>query len=467
MDQFSGCHMVALPYPSRGHVNSMMNVCRLLSSTNNGLFITFVVTKEWLGLIASDATPPNVRLQSIPNVIPSEFIRAADYVTFMEAVYTKMEAPFELLLDRLELPAHVILADTFLSWAVTVGNRRNIPVASFWPMSPSVFSIFYHFDLLLSNGHFPVDISERGDEQVDYIPGVSSLRLIDLPLLFHGKEENIRKRFQGAVSFVTKAKCLLLASFYHLESHSCDTLKENLPIPVLNVGPCIPYMTLQGIPPTWVQAQAKAQVLTTRVVHYHSWLNSQPKGSVLYVALGSYIMVSSEQMEEMAKGLQASGVRFLWAARDNNRHLQEMCGEMGLVVPWCDQLKVLCHSSVGGFLTHCGWNSTMDGIFAGLIMLTFPLSAEQCTNSKLIVQDFKIGFKLKSVTDSVVRREEISRGAKRLMELEGDETKELRRRARELQMACKRSIEIGGSTYSSLRSLLEMFHNSQGCPVKT
>ena len=64
------------------------------------------------------------------------------------------------LLDQLEPPVTVIMADTFLYWAVGVGNRRNIPVASFWPMSPSMFTIIQHVDLLVKNGHFPSDSGE-------------------------------------------------------------------------------------------------------------------------------------------------------------------------------------------------------------------------------------------------------------------------------------------------------------------
>jgi hypothetical protein len=79
--------------------------------------------------------------------------------TFFEAFFKKMEAPFERLLDRLDLPAAVIVAHTNLFWAVGVGCRRNILVASFWPSSASVFAFFQHFDLLAQNRHFPVDIS--------------------------------------------------------------------------------------------------------------------------------------------------------------------------------------------------------------------------------------------------------------------------------------------------------------------
>ena len=155
----SPCHLVAMPYPARGHINPLMNFCKLLLSNNTGILVTFVVTEEWLALIASDPKPDNIVLRSIPNVVPSEFTRANDHLGFMEAVMTKMEAPFEELLRRLQPPPTAIVADTFLYWAVVVGIRRNIPVASFWTMSASMFSVLYHHHLLEQNGHYPVNLS--------------------------------------------------------------------------------------------------------------------------------------------------------------------------------------------------------------------------------------------------------------------------------------------------------------------
>ncbi|KAJ6692276.1 CYANOHYDRIN BETA-GLUCOSYLTRANSFERASE-RELATED [Salix purpurea] len=155
-------HVVAIPYPGRGHVNPLMNFCNILASKQPDTLVTFVVTEEWLGLISSSSnnSPSNLQFGSIPNVIPSELVRNADPIGFVGAALTKMEAPFEELLDRFRQPLRptLIVTDAFLFWAIGVGNRRNIPVASFFPMSSTVFSVFYHFDLLAQHGHFPVDL---------------------------------------------------------------------------------------------------------------------------------------------------------------------------------------------------------------------------------------------------------------------------------------------------------------------
>ncbi|RWR76048.1 UDP-glycosyltransferase 87A1 [Cinnamomum micranthum f. kanehirae] len=151
MDTTSVVHVVALPYPDRGHINPMMKLCKLLASSDENLLITFVVMEEWLG----SYMPPNIRLLSIPNVIPSEQVPGDDFLGFIEVACTKMEEPFQGMLERHELNVGCIMANTYMQWAVLVGKRWNIAVPSLWTMSPSVLSIYYHFDLLSSHGHLP------------------------------------------------------------------------------------------------------------------------------------------------------------------------------------------------------------------------------------------------------------------------------------------------------------------------
>lgn len=157
------CHVVAMPYPGRGHINPMMILCKRLVRRDPNLQVTFVLTEEWLGFIGSEQKPDRVRFVTLPNVIPSELVRANDFIGFVDAVFTKLEEPFERLLDRLNPPPvpppAIIIADTYVVWAVGVGIRRNIPVASLWTMSATILSLFLHSDLLASHGHFPVDPS--------------------------------------------------------------------------------------------------------------------------------------------------------------------------------------------------------------------------------------------------------------------------------------------------------------------
>ncbi|KAL3828906.1 hypothetical protein ACJIZ3_017708 [Penstemon smallii] len=443
-DPIKTSHVVAVPYPGRGHINPMMNLCKLLTNSQPDLQITFVITEEWLGLIGSEDKPPTIRFQTIPNVLPSELNRAADMLSFVGATQTKMAEPFERLLDRLGAHVNLIIADTFLNWAVDVGNRRNIPVASLWPMPAAAFSVFYHFDLLVRNGDHPFEVSEKGEERVDYIPGISSIRLMDIPTIAYMKDLRLFHLALQIFPNVSKAQYLLSTSIYELEPQAINALKQEFSFPVYTFGPTIPYLNFEPS-------------RENNHDHYFQWLNSQPQNSVLYVSLGSFLSVSSAQMDEIADGLRESGVNFLWVARGEATRLQERCGDKGKVVPWCEQLKVLCHSSVGGFWTHCGWNSTVECVYAGVPIIAFPIMMDQTTNRKLIVEDWGIGLDAKRDLRSgeLLMSGEIAEIVKKFMDLESDERKEMCGRAKELQKKTKGAIMDGGSSKTNLDSFLK------------
>ncbi|KAJ0764817.1 putative UDP-glucuronosyl/UDP-glucosyltransferase, UDP-glycosyltransferase family [Helianthus annuus] len=173
----------------------------------------------------------------------------------------------------------------------------------------------------------------------------------------------------------TRAKCLVLTTTYELEGDAVDEIVNDTFIPVYVLGPNIPYF--RSLP-------SSSQSTT----YYYSWLESKPPGSVLYISLGSLVRVSNNQIAEILAGLKQSGVTFLWAAGGETTSLlsDDDYGRDGLVVEWCDQLRVLLHSSVGGFMSHCGWNSTKESLFSGVPLLTFPLQGDEAFNSKLICE---------------------------------------------------------------------------------
>ncbi|KAK4274860.1 hypothetical protein QN277_018028 [Acacia crassicarpa] len=451
-------HVVVMPYPGRGHINPLMHLCNILLSKNSNILFTVVVTEEWHCIIGSDPKPHNIRLRTIPNVIPSEHGRGNDVAAFIDAVMTKMEAPFEHLLDQLDPPPTFIVYDSYLFWVVGVGNRRNIPVASFYPMSASFFSVMYHHHLLEQNGHYPVNLSENGDERVDYVPGLSPTRLADFPL--NDGSLKTRKMLYWALKdhqWALKAQYLLFPSILELESQVIHALKSVSSIPIYTIGPVIPYL--------------KHNPSSTTTNHendhtYLKWLDTQPSGSVLYISQGSFLSASTAQLEEIVAGLRASGVRFLWIAREESLKLNETLGDLGLVLPWCDQLRVLSHSAIGGFWSHCGWNSTREGAFCGVPFLTFPMFMDQPLNSKLIVEDWNIGWRVKKEVkeDVLVTRDEVAGLVKRFMDLNSEEGKEMRKRTREVQQICQFAVAEGGSSETNINAFLrDLLQSGKPC----
>ncbi|XP_028768881.1 UDP-glycosyltransferase 87A1 [Neltuma alba] len=432
-------HVVALPFPTRGQVNPMMNLCKFIASRrNNEVLITFVVTQEWLGFIQSYSKPHTIRYATIPNVIPLDGQMLDDVPGFTEAVATKMRTAFEQLLDQLEPPVTAIVSDAELPWPAAVANSRNIPVALLWTMPASFFEMFRQLDILATgpDRRLSVDLL---DEQREHVQRISSSQLTDLRKLLGESDLRFLEMSLDCIPGLAKTDCLLLNTIQELEAEQINHLKAIFPFPVYPIGPAIPFMELQ--PPN------TSSTTTNNVDHILKWLDCQPSLSVLYISMGSFISMSQPQMEEVASALKTSGIRFLWAGRSDAKWLQEKCGDKGVVVSWCDQLKVLCHASIAGFWSHCGWNSTLEACFAGVPILGFPMFLDQFSNCRHIAEVWKNGWKVGGErSEDFVTKEEILKVLKMLMDVENEEGKKIREKAREVKALFRRAIAKGGSS---------------------
>ncbi|KAG5396773.1 hypothetical protein IGI04_018587 [Brassica rapa subsp. trilocularis] len=375
-------HLVAMPWRGRGHINPMMNLCKRLVLRDPNLIVTFVVTEEWLGFIGSDLKPDRIRFSTLPNLIPSELVRANNFNGFVDAVHTLLEEPFERLLDGLNSPPPtVIISDTYVVWAVRVGEQRNIPVVSFWTMSATILSLFLHSDLLISHDHALFEPSEAKEEEiVDYIPGLSLTKLRDLPPLFNSNILQVFKKSKLCFNELPTAK----------------------------------------------------------------WLDGQAKSSVLYISQGSFLSVSEAQMEEIVAGVRESGVPFLWVARGGESKMKEAL------------------EGSSGFVTHCGFNSTLEGMYSGVPMLAFPLHWDQILNGKMIVEEWRVGMKIerRKKTELLIDREEIKEVVKRLMDRESEEGKEMRRRACDVSEICRGAVAEKGSSDANIDAFIRDINNT-------
>lgn len=260
-------------------------------------------------------------------------------------------------------------------------------------------------------------------------------------MVFHaGIGEKLKDILHYLSDVTMKADYVLLSTMYELESAAIDAIRARLHIPVYTSGPNIPYSLTEPNP-----ASNKPVYLT--------WLDSKPPRTVLYVSLGSFLSVSRAEMVEIASGLKQSGVDFLWVARGETSHLKDVCGENGMVVEWCDQLRVLLHSSIGGFWTHCGWNSVKEGLFSGVPMLTFPLFIDQPFNSKMIVEDWKIGLNMRKKM-GVIKTDQITKIVREFMDPESVVRIEMMEKAKNIQMICQESVGEGGSVDKDLNAFV-------------
>jgi len=192
-----------------------------------------------------------------------------------------------------------------------------------------------------------------------------------------------------------------------------------------------------------------------------TWLDEQSCNSVIYVSLGSISFMDVKDLVEMAWGLANSQQPFLWVVRPGSvrgaewievlpEGFKENIGERGYIVKWAPQKKVLAHDAVRGFLSHCGWNSTLESICDGIPMICKPRSGDQKVNARYVSYIWRVGLELESTWE----RGEIERAIRRLlMEEDG---KEIQKRAKNLKERFELCIREGGSSNNSLKKLIDM-----------
>ncbi|OVA10653.1 UDP-glucuronosyl/UDP-glucosyltransferase [Macleaya cordata] len=187
------------------------------------------------------------------------------------------------------------------------------------------------------------------------------------------------------------------------------------------------------------------------------WLDMKEFASVVYVSFGSMASLGEDQMEEIAWGLRNCNYHFLWVVRASeenklpSKFIEETL-EKELVVRWCKQLEVLAHKSVGCFVTHCGWNSTLEGLSLGVPMVAMQQWVDQTTNAKFIEDVWRVGVRVKMDEKEMVRREKVEECIREVME--GVRREELKRNAVKLKKLAKEAVDEGGSSDKNIEEFV-------------
>ncbi|KAJ4800525.1 Glycosyltransferase [Rhynchospora pubera] len=167
-----------------------------------------------------------------------------------------------------------------------------------------------------------------------------------------------------------------------------------------------------------------------------NWLDQRKRQSVVFVSFGSEYFMTYKEMEQLAHGLELSGVCFIWVARfskvngeSNEGDLKELMHglvervgpERGLVVTsWAPQRKILVHRNLGAFLTHCGWSSVIEGMQAGVPMLSLPMEWDQPMNAKLM-EELGIGLEIPQHGLGNFTGEDVAASIKQILQSESGE----------------------------------------------
>ncbi|CAH1421987.1 unnamed protein product [Lactuca virosa] len=313
-------------------------------------------------------------------------------------------------------------------------------------------SFLYTDESYLTNGYL--------ETIIDWIPGMKGIQLKHFPsnIRTTNPHDKILTFCTDATQKAHSVEYNIIHTFDTLETSIVDALSSTIPH-VYTVGPV--QLLLNRIPADEKQATMsnfKGYSLWKEEPECLQWLESKEPKSVIYVNFGSSTVMSLEDLTEFGWGLANSNQYFLWIIRSGvvvgessvlPPEFEEYIKEKGFIASWCPQEKVLEHPSIGGFLTHGGWGSTIESLSAGVPMICWPYGWDQPTNCRYICKEWEVGLEM--VKD--VKREEVSKLVHDLML--GEESHRMRKKAMEWKEKAYAATGPSGSSSLNVQKLVE------------
>ncbi|KAL1220247.1 UDP-glycosyltransferase 76E11 [Cardamine amara subsp. amara] len=437
--------LVLVPASAQGHISPMMQLAKALHL--KGFSITIAQTKFNYFNPSDDFT--DFQFITIPESLPESDFENLRPVLFLLKLNKECQASFKDCLGQLLLQQSNeisgVIYDEYMYFAGAVAKEFNLPNVIFSTTNATAFVCRSVFEELNANNVL-APLKDSKGKQDELVPGLHPLRIKDLPTSKIASLDKILELYKNTVDKGTASSVIINTSSC-LESSSLSWLQqEGLDIPVYPIGP----LHMVASTSTSLFEENKSCI---------EWLNKQKQDSVIFVSLGSLALIDINEAIETALGLDNSNQHFLWVIRPGSirgsewiEHLPEEFSKMvsgrGYVVKWAPQKEVLAHPAVGGFWSHCGWNSTLESIGEGVPMICRPFSADQNVNARYLECVWRIGIQVEGELDRGV----VERAVKRLMvEEEGDE---MRKRAVSLKEKLRASVRSGGSSHNSLEEFV-------------
>ncbi|XP_043693540.1 mogroside IE synthase-like [Telopea speciosissima] len=441
-----GTHVLVFPFPAQGHINPMLQFCKRLAS--KGLKVTLATTLFITKIAHNEVS--NIRVEGISDGFDEGGMKEAESpYAYLERFQIVAPQSLAELIEKQEssgYPFRCLIYDSMMPWALEIAKRFGLVTASFFTQSCANDAIYYN----VKKGLLSIPV----EGPTVSLPGLPILGIHDLPAFIYNWEsyppflELVLNQFQN----VEKADCLLINTFDKLEDEVLKWMSKLYPIKT--IGPTMPLIYLDNRVED--DKDYGLSLFQPSKETYMDWLNMREAGSVIYVSFGSFAELGDEQMEELALGLKSSNHYFLWVVRKSEENkipksLVEAKSEKGLVVAWCSQLEVLAHNAVGCFMTHCGWNSTIEAVSLGVPMIAMPQLADQTTNAKFVEDVWEVGVRVKLDEKGIARREEIEQCVKEVME--GDRREQIKKNAFRWKVLAKEAVDEGGIQIRTLKNL--------------
>ncbi|XP_042477162.1 anthocyanidin 3-O-glucosyltransferase 5-like [Macadamia integrifolia] len=454
--------------PGMGHLIPLVALSERLFSLHGFHSTIFVASTEasTTTVLHSLHLPSAIRIVHLSPPDISAFVTAQTAVVSRVSITVRESMPaFRDALAAMSPKPSVLIVEMFGTYTFPIAEEQGIPKYVYIPTTAAFLALTVYLPTL----HKEIEGEYVDMQEPIYIPSCRPIRVEDLVDPMMDRKDDQYENYVYMGNTLPLADAIMINTWEDLEPTTLRAIREDpllrriMPLPVYPVGPIV---RSSG-------EKSRAECM--------AWLDEQPMESVIYVSLGSGGTLSEEQLTEFAFGLELSGKRFPWvvrpptgkdgaffkAGRDGgdggdglSRYLPDgfltRTRGVGLVVPlWAPQLEVLSHPSIGGFLSHCGWNSTLESMVNGVPMIAWPLYSEQKMNAAILEEEVGVAVRTKELpTKRVVGREEIEKLVRLVMEKEGEA---MRRRMKEVKESGLRAVGDGGSSWDWLSHVAQQW----------
>ncbi|EEF42856.1 UDP-glucosyltransferase, putative [Ricinus communis] len=481
--QFDQLHFVLVPLLSPGHLIPMIDMAKLLA--NHGMIVTVVTTP--LNAIKFTSTiertfQSDLNIQFLELQFPAVEAGLPEGCENMDKLpsrnlirnfYTAsgmLQDRFEQVFEKLEPRPSCIISGKNLPWTKITAQKFGIPRLFFDGMGCFAFSCTHKLEV--SRVHETVSKFEQF--VVPDLPHRIELTRAKLPEILNPGSEDLKDVRDNIRATELLEHGIVVNTFEELETEYIKEYKKVKGDKVWCIGP------VSACNKTDADKAERGQKASIDESQLLKWLDLKEPGSVIYACLGSICGLTTTQLVELGLGLESSNQPFIWVIREGEKSqglekwvieedFENRTKDRGLIIRgWSPQVLILSHQAIGGFLTHCGWNSTLEGISAGVPIVACPLFAEQFYNEKLVVEVLRIGVSvgveaavtwgLEDKFGLVMKRDQVKNAIEKVVD-KGKEGEERRKRARELGDMANRAIEKGGSSYINMEMLIQYVKN--------
>ena len=476
--------LVFIPLPNIGHIVSMLEFAKLLVHRDDRFFVTVLIMK--LPLLEDSAVNTYIRSLSASVSESIRFIHlpqlddpqlTSNPKTVFDATYLLCSSiedqkplvrnAVKRLLTQSESSTRLagFVLDMLSTSMVDVADEFGVPSYLFFTASAAFLGLTFHLQAL--HDHQGVDVTELVDSEAELVvPSfINSVPARVLPAVLGEKLGGGSAAFLHCISRFREMKGILVNSFMELESHAINSFLEGTFPPLYPLGPIL-NLKHREHPDHDDDDDTNMDIM--------NWLDHQPTSSVVFLCFGSHGIFPLDQVKEIAQALESSQYRFLWSLRrpppkgeiampSDYTNLEEVLPQgfldrttgIGKVIGWVPQSVVLAHPSIGGFVSHCGWNSILESLWYGVSIATWPIYSEQQLNAFHLVKELGLAIEItldyKFNNGQFVRAEEIENGIRNLMKNDN----EVKRRAKEMKEYIRNTLIEGGSSHTCLARLIE------------